>query len=178
MCPLLRPHFYQEEQFFFKENESISDIFFVINGQGNFVLPRYKNAAYISIKKGNHFGIIDIVGSCFTQDIPIEDWFSKRSLLLRQFSIMAETKSEVLCLSIQQLQQMKMEFNESYEDLFFNASQVVKNTWVVKLEAIKECNQIKREIEESMVKSSRRMSGLQSDQNSESSMYCHLIEGV
>jgi hypothetical protein len=64
MCPLLKPQIYTENQFFFLDNENVSEVFFLIKGRASFVLPRYKNTPYIKIKEGNHFGIIDIVGSC------------------------------------------------------------------------------------------------------------------
>lgn len=75
MCPLLRPQIYNENQFFFQENEVITEVFFLIKGKASFVLPRYKNTSYINIKNGNHFGVIDIVGSAHTQNIDMKEWY-------------------------------------------------------------------------------------------------------
>jgi len=38
-------------------------MYFLIKGRAGFVLPKYKNATYIEISVGAHFGIVDIVGS-------------------------------------------------------------------------------------------------------------------
>lgn len=114
MCPLLRPQIYNENQFFFNENEAISEIFFMIKGLGSFVLPRYKNTPYIVINGGSHFGVIDIVGSCNIQNIDIKEWFVKRVNLMRQFSVQSIVNSEVLCLNVQQLFQMENEFNDCF----------------------------------------------------------------
>jgi len=35
----------------------------MIKGGAGFVLPKYKNTEFIKIHVGNHFGVIDIVGS-------------------------------------------------------------------------------------------------------------------
>lgn len=47
---------------------------------------------------------------------------------------------------------MEMEFNDCFEDLFDSALRRLRNAWIIKLEAIKECNQIKREFEEMKLK--------------------------
>ena len=36
-------------------------VFFLIEGFAGFVLPRYENAVYITVKAGEYFGLIDIV---------------------------------------------------------------------------------------------------------------------
>lgn len=53
MCPLLKPEFYTENQYIFMENEAVSDIFFMVKGNAQFVLPRYKNTPYINVKVGD-----------------------------------------------------------------------------------------------------------------------------
>lgn len=83
MCPLLRPQFFQPDQYFFMENEPISDIYFLINGEAAFTLPKYQNTQYINIQIGTHFGLIDIVGSTHTQNIDMDQWYTNRQSLVR-----------------------------------------------------------------------------------------------
>jgi hypothetical protein len=71
MCGLLKPQVFEEKQTIFMENDKIDGIFFLIKGLAAFVLPRYKNVPYINITVGNHFGVIDIVGSLETLSIPL-----------------------------------------------------------------------------------------------------------
>lgn len=100
MCPILKPQIYTEHQYVYLENERIQEMYFLITGEAAFVLPRYKGAKYIIIREGNHFGIIDIVGSCQTQDIDITEWYKKKALMFRQFSIQSTKNSEALSLDI------------------------------------------------------------------------------
>jgi hypothetical protein len=45
---------------------------------------------YIKIDEGNHFGIIDIIGSLIEEHECVnEDWIKHKDLLRRQFTIMA-----------------------------------------------------------------------------------------
>lgn len=142
MCQHMKPLIYTENQFFFQENELINEVFFLIKGRASFVLPRYKNTPYINIAKGNHFGIIDIVGSAHTQNIDMKDWFSNRNKLLRQFSVISKDNSEALYLGMQHLYQMEMEFLNCFQDLFDSAFRRLRNAWVIKLDAIRQCNKI------------------------------------
>lgn len=60
------------------DNEGVTEVFFLVKGKVNFVLPRYRNSSYIAIAEGNIFGIIDIVGSCQILNIEIHDWFKEK----------------------------------------------------------------------------------------------------
>jgi hypothetical protein len=61
--PQLRPRWYGEEEFFFKDGEQVENFIFLVTGEAQFVLPEYNNLPYINISNNNHFGLIDIVGS-------------------------------------------------------------------------------------------------------------------
>lgn len=55
---------------------------------------------------------------------------------------MSKSNSEVMYLSLQHLYQMEMEFIVCFQDLFESAFRRLRNAWVIKLEAIKQCSQI------------------------------------
>ena len=63
MCPLLKPSYYGDKEFIFSEGDDIKEIHFLIDGAAAFVLPSFRNTKYIKIEKGDHFGIIDFIGS-------------------------------------------------------------------------------------------------------------------
>ena len=63
ICPLLKPHLCLQNQYIFFEGDDVTNIHFLIEGHAGFVLPNFKNANYITIEVGSHFGVIDIVGS-------------------------------------------------------------------------------------------------------------------
>ena len=63
MCPLLKPQYYEDREFIISEGDEIKDIHFLVDGDAAFVLPSFKNTKYITIENGDHFGIIDIMGS-------------------------------------------------------------------------------------------------------------------
>ena len=99
MCPLLKPHYFQEDQNIFTEGDSVEEIYFLISGKCNFVLPSFKNTPYISISFGSYFGEMDIVGSAQTMDFDMSDWFFNKQYISRQFSINAFENVELLILN-------------------------------------------------------------------------------
>lgn len=121
ICPLLKPQHCPENQYIFFEGDDITNIYFLVGGKAGFVLPKYKNANYIEINVGSHFGIIDIVGSILHAKQDLENWIGHKDALQRQFTVSAIDESEVLCLSVSDLNRMKQEFLEAYEKLFNDA---------------------------------------------------------
>lgn len=90
ICPLLKPLLVQENQYVFFEDDDIACIYFLKSGKCGFVLPKHTNAVYINIDEGNHFGIIDIVGSLLEErNDDFEDWIKHKDIMKRQFTIMA-----------------------------------------------------------------------------------------
>lgn len=63
VCPLLKPHYFQKDQYITLEGDKIKGVHFLMSGKGAYVLPIYDNAAYISIQTGDHFVLNDIFGS-------------------------------------------------------------------------------------------------------------------
>lgn len=55
---------------------------------------------------------------------------------------MSLKNSEVMILSMQNLYKMEMEFFNCFQDLFDSAFRRLRNAWVIKLEAIRQCNKI------------------------------------
>jgi CRP-like cAMP-binding protein len=60
IAPLLIEVQFNKDQFIYNEGEHINFIYFIIEGEAGFVLPRYNNVIYILIGKGDHFGLIDM----------------------------------------------------------------------------------------------------------------------
>jgi hypothetical protein len=45
--------------------------------------------------------VVDIIGSVYKEDkLEIDNWFSRKDLLKRQFTILSDTYTEVMSLSI------------------------------------------------------------------------------
>jgi len=63
MCPLLKPQYYDFDQFIYYEGDEVKDIQFLIEGKAAFVLPSFRNCSYIMVEKGDQFGVVDIIGS-------------------------------------------------------------------------------------------------------------------
>lgn len=63
VCPLLKPWTYNSKQYIYREGDEVDNVFFLIKGTASFVLPKYENTRYINLNIGDHFGIIDIIGS-------------------------------------------------------------------------------------------------------------------
>lgn len=61
MCPRLKPMVQNDDQYIFMDDDEVSCIYFMINGNAGYVLPKHQNIMYIEFSEGCHFGIIDIV---------------------------------------------------------------------------------------------------------------------
>ena len=76
------------------EGDDITSIYFMKGGSCGFVLPKHNNFKYININPGMHFGIIDIIASLLENDMVyadvIDDWITRKTLLKRQFTIIAD----------------------------------------------------------------------------------------
>ena len=83
ICPLLKPRPNPENQYIFFEGDDVTNIYFLVKGRAGFVLPKYKNATYIDIDVGSHFGIIDIVGSILQSKLDLENWINHKDILQR-----------------------------------------------------------------------------------------------
>jgi hypothetical protein len=76
------------------------------NGSGSYVIPMYSNAEYMRINSGEHFGVIDIVGSTQFIEEDLDSWYDFKNRLKRQFSVQSIEETETLSLSLDYLLQM------------------------------------------------------------------------
>ena len=53
--------------------------YFMLSGHASFVLPSYDNTSYINIDIGDHFGIIDIIGSANMAKFDLKNWIDHKS---------------------------------------------------------------------------------------------------
>jgi len=60
------------------EGEAVNYVYFILEGQAAFVLPRYDNTIYILICEGDHFGLLDLIQSEETNRKNKEVWDMKR----------------------------------------------------------------------------------------------------
>jgi hypothetical protein len=117
-------------------------MYFVKNGSNCFVLPKYSNTQYLLIEKGVEFGTEDIVGSILkNEQINEDDWLSQKEKIKRQFTVMSVSNSELLTLSINDINRMKSEFQEAYLKLIENSYSRLEIALMIKLECIKHCEQ-------------------------------------
>ena len=84
----------------FSNDDKIREIFFISSGSAAYVLPPFRNTRYINIKKGDSFGMVDIVGSCEIDETTKEFsdpeiWYRVKHRLFRQFAVMATDTLEV-----------------------------------------------------------------------------------
>lgn len=84
ICPLLRPCLNLENQYIFFEGDDVPQIYFLMNGECGFVLPKHENTKYIDMTIGAHFGVTDIVGSVLSnKDQDLENWLQYKETLRR-----------------------------------------------------------------------------------------------
>ena len=79
----MKPQFFADNDYIFLEGDEVNGVYFLIKGEGAFVLPSFENTNYINITIGDQFGILDIVGSQQTKQFDLDEWFVKKNLLQR-----------------------------------------------------------------------------------------------
>lgn len=89
---------------------------------------------------GDHFGIIDIVGSAHTNEFNVDEFFINKNKLLSQFSTAACENIECQIMSLGTLSQMQNEFYEVYKKLFENSVRILKKSLILKLRAMQQCS--------------------------------------
>lgn len=138
--PLLKPLNVQELEYIFKEGEDIKEVFFLVNGVAGYVLPRFDNTVYIKIEKGDHFGHVDLV---LDQEIMAAQLNVKRRErnLTRKFTVQALIDCELLMLLIEDIDKMKIEFPDVFDELFMNSYRRLKKELEIKIKAIQLCEQ-------------------------------------
>lgn len=148
---LIRPMYVEEDDYVYKEGEEIIEgkqcqspitaiVYFLVSGRAGYVLPRFENKCFLEIKKGEHFGHVDLGG----EREFIEPFKHLRRLtminkdqMIRRFTVLAFENIELLSLSLKDLLKMKLEFPHVFEDLFKAVQQDLKKQLLLKLEVIK-----------------------------------------
>lgn len=140
ICPLLKPQFVPENDYIYFEGDQVEGVFFIKRGNVSFVLPKHSNTRYINLTDGHHFGIIDIVGSILQNDnFQFDDWVTHQDKIKRNFTVMATGDSDIMMLSLQDLNRMKLEFLEYYDNLIQDAYDQLQKALILKLKGMQKC---------------------------------------
>lgn len=105
------------------------------------MLPRYNNKIYMVMEKGENFGHVDIA---IEQDmLSLNIRFTARALkgrnMVRRFTVQAVEDCDMLILRIDDLEKLKFEFPDMYQELFEGANDRLKCELLMKLEVINKC---------------------------------------
>ena len=118
------------------------------SGSCGFVLSKYHNLKYINIGPGMRFGLLDILSSLIEYEMNmediIEDWMSRRDLLVRHFTVVADEETCLLTLSIENLNSMKYEFQETYKKIFMESLNRLQGVHTAKHRTNKHCREIEK----------------------------------
>jgi hypothetical protein len=91
-------------------------VYFLLEGQIGYVLPRYNNEEYHSINQGDHFGHEDLSRISKMDDVHLQSLLSSKtgSMFNRNFTARAQKDCEMLGLSNRDILIMKMGFSEEF----------------------------------------------------------------
>lgn len=110
LCPRLKPQLFMGQEYICRDGDEVNCIYFLREGVIGNVLPHHFNIKYINYPVGSHFGVLDIVCSCLSKNMAIDDWVKSYTVLKREFTVMTQTTSELITLSMQDLEQTKEDF--------------------------------------------------------------------
>lgn len=115
-------------------------MYFLVKGAVAFVLPRLDNRVYKDVQQGEHFGHIDLGEEHELLDMTHRARSTailSKDTLVRRFTTLAFGNCELLALAVKDLVKMKMEFPNTFIQLFENVETVLKELLMLKLECIK-----------------------------------------
>lgn len=134
ICPLLKAQYVPENEYIYFEGDQVEGIFFIKQGEISFVLPKHSNTRYIELKDGHHFGINDIVGSILQNDeLEFDNWFSNIEKIKRNFNVMSTADTNIMMLTVLDLNRMSLEFLEYYDKLMEDAYDKLQKALILKL---------------------------------------------
>lgn len=134
---MLKPICVQQDEYVYQEGEEINSIYFLKEGEVGYVLPRHHNIKYCDYPEGSHFGEMDIISSCYVNNIDLEDWQMYLDRMKREFTIMSQKISEIMSLSTKDLSLMKQDFEKQYDALFESSKQRLLRLLKIKCLAIR-----------------------------------------
>ena len=118
----------------YREQEEVTAIYFLEQGQAAYVLPRYKNAPFVTIGESETFGIIDIV----FRKIELDSMGEKERKAAdsgnykHKFTCHTRKNSVILQLSFADLKRMELEYKEVYDELFEEQAALLEQTLITK----------------------------------------------
>ena len=101
----------------YREQEEVTAIYFLEQGEAAYVLPRYKNAPYVTIGESESFGIVDIVFRQYEIDGMDEAEAriaSAGGFIKHKFTCHTRKNSIILSFGIEDLKRMEIEYKEVY----------------------------------------------------------------
>lgn len=122
MAPNLIQAEFQEDQMIYREGDNVNFVYFLLEGEASFVLAKHNNIQYIKIEQGDCFGTVDLLpyeeknGEVKNKSENYND-----NEIKRQFSVKANKECQLLCLKLEDLAQIEMEYPQYYEEIFQNA---------------------------------------------------------
>lgn len=113
-----------------------------MEGDSGFVLPKYNNCKYIDIEVGEIFGHLDILYAMLKHNIDYLDcWLPHKQLLTRCFTTFANSFCSALILKVEDLDRMRLEFTESYDQIFNGSDKLLQNALISKIETFSICEE-------------------------------------
>lgn len=114
---LLKPTIKNSDEYIYYEGEDVAVMYFSLNGNIQFVLPRFDNIGYLRIDHGELFGTTDIFASTSECEIAPDDWYEHKHCLRRHSTVRAVEDCEVLTFTLNDFMLMSKEFPSYYDQL-------------------------------------------------------------
>jgi hypothetical protein len=126
-------------------------VFFLIKGKAAYVLPKYSDYVYLEICEGDFFGHVDMANSksfMKAQKSVKRTVMKKKDDFVRHFTTKAIDNCDMMTLSMDDLEKMKLEYPDVFFEMLQDASEKLEDHIERKID-----ESSKREIEKAKLKS-------------------------
>ena len=107
----------------------------MVNGSCGYVLPRLQNRVFLELKQGAYFGHSELASNKKFMDL--QNLKGLSGIIMRNFTVQSFENSELLSLNMNNLFQMKLEFQKYFKEIIDDAASRLNNELMLKLEVLR-----------------------------------------
>jgi hypothetical protein len=168
ICPNLKPRHVNMHETIYWENDELNEVYFLMQGECDYVLPKFQNRSFLKIIEHSYFGTVDFMAALIAkasehiQDCGVMSVFGREfhqnhshkhasdgdqdestlfDGLRRKFTVKAGDNNliSLLTLSKDDIIRMKLEFSKEFVEFFQTSLDQLEKTLQLRLSTMEYC---------------------------------------